>query len=316
MYGNAKHEFVEEFYMENVIKIENLYKSFGNIKAVNNLNLTVKQGELFAFLGINGAGKSTTISMLCGNLKSDSGKIYLCGRDVLKESCFIKKQIGVVFQESVLDKSLSVYDNLKYRAGLYGIVGEEFHNKYNELEKLFDLEKIKNQTLSKLSGGQKRRVDIARAIIHNPQILILDEPTTGLDPGTRKKIWNIIRKLRKDYKMTVFLTTHYMEEASDADYITILDKGSIIAEGTALELKNKYASDTIILYNVSLEEVKKLNLPYKKMKNAYKLEISNTKQATELIIENKNIFKDYEIIKGRMDDVFLSATGYELEKES
>lgn len=299
--------------MEEVIKIENLYKSFGDVKAVNDLSLRVKQGELFAFLGINGAGKSTTISMMCGNLKIDSGKIYVCGKDVSKESNFIKKQIGVVFQDSVLDESLSVYDNLKYRAGLYGIVGEEFKKKYNELEALFDLGEIKNKLLSKLSGGQKRRVDIARSIIHNPQILILDEPTTGLDPGTRKRIWNIIRKLRRDYKMTVFLTTHYMEEAVDAEYIIILDKGSIVAEGTALELKNKYASDTIIIYNVSEEEIKKLKLPYKKIRDAYKLEIDNTEQATELIINNKNIFKDYEIIKGRMDDVFLSATGYELE---
>ena len=300
--------------MEEVIKIENLYKSFGNVKAVNNLSLKVKRGELFAFLGINGAGKSTTISMICGNLKMDSGKIYVCGKDVEKDSYFIKKQIGVVFQDSVLDKSLSVYDNLKYRAGLYGIVGEDFNKKYIELEELFELRELKNKMLSKLSGGQRRRVDIARSIIHSPQILILDEPTTGLDPGTRKKIWNIIKKLRNDYKMTVFLTTHYMEEAVDADYITILDKGSIIAEGTTLELKNKYASDTIIIYNISEEEVKKLKVPYKKIRSAYKIEIDNTEQATELIIKNKNIFKDYEILKGRMDDVFLSANGYELEE--
>ncbi len=299
--------------MEEIIKIENLCKSFGNVKAVNKLSLKVKNGELFAFLGINGAGKSTTISMICGNLKIDSGKIFVCGKDVSKDSEYIKNQIGVVFQESVLDKSLSVYDNIKFRAGLYGITLDKFDKRYNKLEQLFDLKEIKNKPISKLSGGQKRRVDIARSIIHNPQILILDEPTTGLDPGTRKKIWNIIKNLRKDYKMTVFLTTHYMEEASDADYITILDKGKIIAEGTSLELKNKYASDTIIIYNITEEEIKKLNLPYKKIRDAYKIEIDNTKQATNLIIKNKNIFKDYEIIKGRMDDVFLSATGYELE---
>jgi multidrug/hemolysin transport system ATP-binding protein len=215
----------------------------------------------------------------------------------------------------VLDKSLTVYDNLKYRAGFYGITGDNFEKKYKELEKLFDLFDIKNKQLSKLSGGQKRKVDIARSIIHNPKILILDEPTTGLDPGTRRKIWNIIRKLRKDYKITVFLTTHYMEEASDADYITILDKGSIVAEGTSLELKNKYASDTIIIYNALEDDVKKLKLPYKKIRDAFKLEIKNTQMATDLIVKNKEVFKDYEIIKGNMDDVFLSATGYELEGE-
>lgn len=294
--------------MEEVIKINSLVKYYDKLKAVDNLSLKVYKGQIYAFLGVNGAGKSTTISMICGNLKKDSGEIYVCGKDTEKESNYIKRQIGIVFQDSVLDKSLTVYDNLKYRAGLYGITGSEFKEEYEKLEKLFELESIKNKPLSKLSGGQKRKVDIARAIIHNPQILILDEPTTGLDPKTRKKIWSIIRKLRKDYKITIFLTTHYMEEAADADYITIIDKGKIIAEGTVLDLKNKYAKDTIIIYNVKETEIKKLGLPYKKIKDAYKIEIENSKKATELIIKYQNIFDDYEIIKGRIDDVFINAT--------
>lgn len=294
--------------MEEVIKINSLVKYYDKLKAVDNLSLKVYKGQLYAFLGVNGAGKSTTISMICGNLKKDSGEIYVCGKDTEKESNYIKRQIGIVFQDSVLDKSLTVYDNLKYRAGLYGITGSEFKEEYKKLEKLFELESIKNKPLSKLSGGQKRKVDIARAIIHNPQILILDEPTTGLDPKTRKKIWSIIRKLRKEYKITIFLTTHYMEEAADADYITIIDKGKIIAEGTVLDLKNKYAKDTIIIYNVKETEIKKLGLPYKKIKDAYKIEIENSKKATELIIKYPNIFDDYEIIKGRIDDVFINAT--------
>lgn len=301
--------------MKEIIKIKNLYKTYGKINAVNDLNLKVNQGQLYAFLGVNGAGKSTTISMISGILKKDSGEILICGKDIEKESNIIKKYIGIVFQESVLDKSLTVYENLKYRAGLYGIIGKDFIKIYEQIEDLFELQDIKNSKLAKLSGGQRRKVDIARAIIHKPKLLILDEPTTGLDPGTRKKIWNTIRKLRKEYNMTIFLTTHYMEEAADADYISIIDKGKIIAEGTPLELKNKYASDTIIIYNVNEEKIKKLNLPYKKIKNAIKIEIKNTKEATNLIIENKNIFQDYEIIKGRMDDVFLSAIGYEIEGE-
>lgn len=301
--------------MKEIIKIKNLYKSYGKINAVNDLNLKVNQGQLYAFLGVNGAGKSTTISMISGILKKDSGEILICGKDIEKENNIIKKYIGIVFQESVLDKSLTVYENLKYRAGLYGIIGKDFIKIYEQIEDLFELQDIKNSKLAKLSGGQRRKVDIARAIIHKPKLLILDEPTTGLDPGTRKKIWNTIRKLRKEYNMTIFLTTHYMEEAADADYISIIDKGKIIAEGTPLELKNKYASDTIIIYNVNEEKIKKLNLPYKKIKNAIKIEIKNTKEATNLIIENKNIFQDYEIIKGRMDDVFLSAIGYEIEGE-
>lgn len=301
--------------MDDIIKINNLYKSFGDVKAVNGLNFKVKKGELFAFLGINGAGKSTTIGMICGNLNIDKGSINVCGYDVSTDIGKIKHLIGVVFQDTVLDKSLSVYDNLKYRAGLYGIVGNDFVNRFNELDKLFELKNIKNQQLGKLSGGQRRKVDIARSIIHKPEILILDEPTTGLDPGTRKKIWTIIEKLRKDYKMTIFLTTHYMEETADADYIVILDRGKIVAEGTSIDLKNKYASDVIYLYNTDEELVKKLNLPYKKIKNSYKLNIKSSKEATDLIVKNKEVFQDYEIIKGNMDDVFLEATGYKLEAE-
>lgn len=299
--------------MQEVIVIKNLTKSFGTKKAVNNLSIKVKEGELFAFLGINGAGKSTTISMICGTQNMDSGTIYVCGEDTKGHSEFIKKHIGVVFQDSVLDSNLTVYDNLKYRAGLYGITGEEFEKRYKELEKLFELKDIKKQVLKKLSGGQKRRVDIARSIIHNPKILILDEPTTGLDPSTRKKIWAIIRKLRNDQKLTVFLTTHYMEEAADADYITIIDKGKLIAEGTPLELKNKYAHDTLIIYDITEAEAQLIGMKYHKIRDAYKIAINSTAEATK-IIATHDFIKDYEVIKGRMDDVFLAATGNELEE--
>ena len=268
---------------------------------------------MFAYLGVNGAGKSTTISMICGTLKKDSGSILVCGEDINKNSNNIKNKIGVVFQNSVLDQTLSVYDNLKYRASLYDITGNEFKKRFEELSKIFELNEIKNQKVKTLSGGQRRRVDIARAIIHNPEFLILDEPTTGLDPNTRKKIWNIIRDLREKNGMTVFLTTHYMEEAADADFIAIIEKGKIIAEGTPLDLKNKYAKDIIIIYHVEEKDVMKLKLPHTKIRDGFKLEIENTSLATDLIIKNKEVFKDYEIIKGKMDDVFLNATGNELE---
>lgn len=301
--------------MSNIIKIDKLNKSYGNIKAVNNLSFRVKDGELFSFLGINGAGKSTTINMICGELKKDSGTILVCDKEVDSDNRYIKRKIGVVFQESLLDKSLTVYDNLKIKASLYGITGDDFAKRYNELAVLFDLHEIEKQTIAQLSGGQKRRVDIARAIIHSPEILILDEPTTGLDPGTRKKIWKVLNSLRKNNKLTVFLTTHYMEEAADSDYIVILDKGSIVAEGTPLELKNKFAYDMILIYNTDEDEIKKLNKPYAKIRDGFKIEIKTLEEATELIIKNKNLFKDYEVIKGKMDDVFLNATGYDLEVE-
>ena len=301
--------------MKNIIKIENLNKSYGNIKAVNNLSFRVKDGELFSFLGINGAGKSTTINMICGELKKDSGTILVCDKEVDQNYKYIKQKIGVVFQDSLLDKSLSVYDNLKLKAALYGITGNNFIKKYEELSNLFDLKEIEKQTIKQLSGGQRRRVDIARAIIHSPEILILDEPTTGLDPGTRKKIWKVLNSLRKEKKLTIFLTTHYMEEAVDSDYIVILDKGSIVAEGTPHELKNQYAHDTILLYSVQEDKVKNLNLPYTKIKDGFKIEVKSLEDATNLISKNKEIFKDYEVIKGKMDDVFLNATGYDLEVE-
>ena len=299
--------------MEEVLKITNVSKNFGKVKAVNNISFKVKKGEMFAYLGVNGAGKSTTISMICGTLKKDSGSILVCGEDIEKDSNYIKNKIGVVFQNSVLDQTLSVYENLKYRASLYDITGNEFKKRFEELSKMFELNEIKSQKIKTLSGGQRRRVDIARAIIHNPEFLILDEPTTGLDPNTRKKLWNIIRNLRETNGMTVFLTTHYMEEAADADFIIIIEKGKIITEGTPLDLKNKYAKDTISIYNVEEKDVMKLKLPYTKIRDGFKLEVDNTSVATDLIIKNKDIFKDYEIIKGKMDDVFLNATGNELE---
>ena len=299
--------------MEEILRITNVSKSFGKVKAVNNISFKVKKGEMFAYLGVNGAGKSTTISMICGTLKKDSGSILVCGEDIEKDSNYIKNKIGVVFQNSVLDQTLSVYENLKYRASLYDITGNEFKKRFEELSKMFELNEIKSQKIKTLSGGQRRRVDIARAIIHNPEFLILDEPTTGLDPNTRKKLWNIIRDLRETNGMTVFLTTHYMEEAADADFIIIIEKGKIITEGTPLDLKNKYAKDTIAIYNVEENDVMKLKLPYTKIRDGFKLEVDNTSVATDLIIKNKDIFKDYEIIKGKMDDVFLNATGSELE---
>lgn len=169
-----------------------------------------------------------------------------------------------------------------------------------------------NRTVGKLSGGQKRKIDVARALLHKPEILILDEPTTGLDPQTRKTLWSVIEKYRRDEKMTVFLTTHYMEEASDADYVVILDAGKISAEGTPLELKNNYTGDYITIYGVSEEEVRKLNHKYEKIRDAYRVSVANTEEARDLIVNNQELFKDFEITKGKMDDVFLSVTGKKL----
>lgn len=298
--------------MKNIIEINNLYKSFGDVKAVQDLSFCVKEGELFAFLGVNGAGKSTTINIMCAQLAKDSGSVIIDGFDLDKNTDNIKRELGVVFQNSVLDSALSVYDNLETRAALYGIVGSQFKTRLLELAKMLDFEDLLKRTVGKLSGGQKRRIDIARALLHKPKILVLDEPTTGLDPQTRKTLWNVIASLRKEENMTVFLTTHYMEEAAEADYVLIIDNGKISAKGTPLELKNTYTGDFITIYNVDEEMVKALNVEYEKIRDAYRLFVKNTKEATDLIIKYPDIFIDYEITKGKMDDVFLMVTGKSL----
>ena len=274
-----------------MLKIEHLTKSYGEKKAVNDLSFKVKEGEFFAFLGVNGAGKSTTINIICGQLSKDSGRVEICGTDIDKDPDRIKRSLGVVFQSSVLDKDLSVRDNLESRAALYGIHGAEFKKKLSYLSGLLEFEDLLRRPVGKLSGGQRRRIDIARALLHDPKILILDEPTTGL---------------------TVFLTSPYMEEAADADYVVILDKGQIAAEGTPLQLKNKYTGDFITLYGETEETVKRLNAPYEAIRDAFRISVPNTAAATELIIKYPEIFRDYEITKGKMDDVFLAVTGKRL----
>lgn len=296
----------------NIIEIENLSKSFKDVKAVSDLSFSVKKCELFAFLGVNGAGKSTTISIICNQLKKDSGKIVIDGVDIDKNSESINSKLGVVFQASVLDGFLTVYDNLKNRAALYGIYGKEFEKRLDELSDILNFKDLLKRSVKKLSGGQRRKIDIARALFHHPKILILDEPTTGLDPQTRKNIWNVINKLRKEEQITVLLTTHYMEEAADADYVVIIDSGKKVASGTPLELKNKYTGDFITLYNVKEEDVIKLGFPYEVIRDAYRIAIPDTKTASNLIIEHQDIFNDFEITKGKMDDVFLQVTGKKL----
>lgn len=301
--------------MKNVIKIEHLHKSFGKVKAVQDLNLNVKEGELFAFLGVNGAGKSTTISIICSQLAKDSGKVFVNGKDLDTDANKIKKDLGVVFQNSVLDKSLTVKENLESRAALYSITGREFNKRLGELSSLLEFADLLKRPVGKLSGGQRRRIDIARALFHKPKILILDEPTTGLDPQTRKAVWNVVDKLRKSEKITVFLTTHYMEEAAESDYVVILDSGRIVAQGTPPELKNKYTGDYITFYGMSEKQIQIFGREYEELPNAYRIAVSDASQATELITAHPELFTDYEVIKGKMDDVFLASTGKKLSGE-
>lgn len=298
--------------MKNIIEISHLNKTFVEVKAVQDLSFQVRDGELFAFLGVNGAGKSTTINIMCGQLSKDTGSVYIGGTDLDTDPDSIKRSLGVVFQNSVLDKELSVRDNLQSRAALYGITGKDFKERLAELAKLLEFENLLKRTVGKLSGGQRRRVDIARALIHRPKILILDEPTTGLDPQTRNILWKVVGDLRKNEGMTVFLTTHYMEEAADADYVVILDSGKIVAEGTPLTLKNTYTGDFITIYGIQESQIKEIGAPYEAIRDAYRISVPNTAEATKLILQYPELFKNYEITKGKMDDVFLAVTGKEL----
>lgn len=298
--------------MEKIIQIEHLTKHYGDVKAVDDLSFCVKRGELFAFLGINGAGKSTTINIMCGQLPKNGGSVLINGQDLDGNIRAIKRDLGVVFQNSVLDSALSVYDNLKNRAALYGIDGEAFRRRLDEISELLDFKSFLKRPVGKLSGGQRRKIDIARALLHRPKILILDEPTTGLDPQTRKLLWDVITELRVREELTVFLTTHYMEEAAEADYVVILDNGKIAAEGTPLTLKNTYSGDFITLYGAEEAQVKALDRPYTSIREGYRIEVADTAEATALILKHPSLFSDYEIVKGKMDDVFLAVTGKKL----
>ncbi len=295
--------------METILQIAHLDKHFGKLHAVRDLSFEVRRGELFAFLGVNGAGKSTTINILCGQLAKDSGSVRIAGYDLDHDAARIKRELGVVFQGSVLDSALTVRENLQTRAALYGILGEAFRSRLSELALLLDFEALLDRTVGKLSGGQRRRIDVARALFHRPHILVLDEPTTGLDPQTRQTLWRVITHLQKSEGMTVFLTTHYMEEAAEADYIVILDGGQIAAEGTPLALKNAYTRDYLTLYGVAEEAIRPLGVPYERLRDAYRLTVATPAEATALILAHPALFTDYELTKGKMDDVFLTVTG-------
>ena len=298
-----------------VIEIRHLCKNFGSVRAVDDLSFEVREGEFFAFLGVNGAGKSTTISILCGQLLPDAGAISIAGVDVSSDPDAVKRKIGIVFQNSVLDGALSVRANLESRAALYGMNRGEARERIAHLSLLLDFSDLLSRQVGKLSGGQRRRIDIARALLHSPDILILDEPTTGLDPQTRSTLWSVISRLRREQGMTVLLTTHYMEEAADADYVVIIESGRLAAKGTPHELKDRYASDYLTLYGVDANAVVDFGYPVERLRDGVRLALPGTDAATKLICMHPELFTDYEIVKGKMDDVFLRVTGKALVTE-
>ena len=298
-----------------MIEVNNLIKSYKDVHAVKDISFSVDEGSFFAFLGVNGAGKSTTINVLCTVLEKTSGSVRIGGYDLDTEKSRIKELIGIVFQNSVLDKQLTVKENLVSRAAYYGMSKREIKERIAELTDIFDLSEIMNRRYSQLSGGQRRRVDIARALINRPRLLFLDEPTTGLDPMTRVRVWEIIHKLRRDTGLTVFLTTHYMEETAECDDVVILDEGCIAARGTPHDLKERFASNRLIWYTSQDAQkdamLNKEGLSYEYSLDSYKIDIASISKATELLRRYDEI-DDYEFIKGNMDDVFLNVTGKRL----
>ncbi len=296
--------------MDKILEVESLTKKFGDLVAVNNISFFVKRGELYAFLGQNGAGKSTTIKMMITLLAKDSGTVKLNGKE---DDAYIRSKIGVVFQENVLDKLLTVKENLLSRGALYSNNKKEVLERYLFLVEYLKLNDIENQRFSTLSGGQKRRVEIARALFAKPELLILDEPTTGLDPETRQIVWHVIEDLRIKQGITVFLTTHYMEEAANADHVVIIHKGNIVVFGSPSELKERYSKDFFKLVpkdKQTLEAYLNSNSRvYNVIADQYYVEITDTKDTLNLIGDIKENIKTFEVIKGTLDDVFVNVVG-------
>ena len=304
--------------MDHSVEVEHLSKSYGEVKAVNDISFRVRQGSLFAFLGVNGAGKSTTINIICSILKKDAGRVTVCGHDLDREGDRIKEEIGIVFQTSVLDKQLTVAENLDLRASFYGLSKAARKKNVERIVELLSLQPILKRPVGNLSGGQQRRVDIARAMVHDPRLLMLDEPSTGLDPKARLAVWSLIDGIRAETGMTVFLTTHYLEEAEKAGYVVIMDRGQIIAEGTPNELKNRYSYDSLLSYRKRDEAFEKwlcaegYRFSYDGEKRAYRIVIENSEAAKRLMQRFDGYTTDIEIIKGTMDDVFLNVTGRDI----
>lgn len=308
--------------MEAAITVKHLKKYYKEVKAVDDVSFSVAKGELFGFLGVNGAGKSTTINMLCTLLEPTAGEAWINGCRLGEDNEDIKRQIGVVYQNNCLDDRLTVKENLLLRGSLYETDRRKLQKNLTHVIEVLGLEDVLKRPFGKLSGGQKRRCEIARALMHTPKILFLDEPTTGLDPATRKSVWETIHKLQQEMKMTVFLTTHYMEEAAKADHIGIMSHGHFIQYGTPFSLKEAYAKDKLYLIPGQGEEreICKIltahGLSYTVGEERILVRIENTLSALPLLEKMKDMMQGFEVIQGTLDDVFLQVTGEIQETEN
>lgn len=302
--------------MNKIVEVKSLVKSYKNVKAVKGIDFYVEEGKLFAFLGPNGAGKSTTIDMICTYLKPDSGEITVDGCRVGKNDDEIRRRIGIVFQDSVLDPILTVRENITLRGSFYGLRGKRLAEAVENACKIVSITEFMDRPYGKLSGGQRRRADIARALVNTPKILFLDEPTTGLDPQTRQNVWETIAKLQKENNMTVFLTTHYMEEASEADYVIVIDDGKVSAKGTPAQLKETYAKNTLRIVPKDskrlAEHFNSKKIEFTTTADVFVVTIENTVDALKIVDSIRENIESIEIVKGTMDDAFIGITGKEI----
>lgn len=299
------------------IEVKGLVKKYDDIEAVKDISFDVELHSFFAFLGPNGAGKSTTINIISTLLEKNNGSIKVLGNEIGKDDDQIRKDIGIVFQNQMLDSLLTVEENLRIRASFYNIDKETMFQRIERINKLLEIKPFLHQRYGKLSGGQKRKADIARALLNWPKILILDEPTTGLDPKSRKDIWELINRLRVEEDITIFLTTHYMEEVKDANRVVIIDHGKIVATGSSEELRMKYSNDRlkIIPKNGLLEILKKEGIEFYFTNNVININLNNSFEGLPLVEKYKKHILEFEILRGDMDDVFVNITGRKLGEE-
>lgn len=299
-----------------IIEVSELSKSFGEVNAVNDISFSVKEGQLFAFLGPNGAGKSTTINMLCTLLEPDSGRMIIDGHVLGEDDAKVKESIGIVFQRGVLDPLLTVRENLLIRGALYGLDKKESARMADNAMAAMEIEDIADRRYEVLSGGQKRKADIARALVNKPKLIFLDEPTTGLDPSTRKHVWNLILDLRRE-GVTVFLTTHYMEEAEGADMVVVVNNGRIVAEGTPFQLMERYSSDILTLIpkdpTIFDRILKNDSVRFSRHGERFLIPIERTLEAADLITRYKEQLVSLEVRAGTLDDAFINITGGGIE---
>lgn len=302
----------------NSIEVKNFTKKFGDFTAVDNISFDVEQGSVFAFLGPNGAGKTTTISTLCTIQEKTSGDLKINGFDLDHHKDKVRKEIGIVFQDSTMDHKLTIEENLKLHCDFYNVPKKEIPERISFVLQLVDLESRRKSPIESLSGGMKRRAEIARGLVHYPKVLFLDEPTTGLDPQTRVNVWDYILKLQKQKNITIFLTTHYMEEAEICDQVAIIDKGKIVAHDTPLNLKKKYSSTRMNMESSHPIQLKSYldekNIKYLEKGTVISAFVQSTEQIMEIMNDNRSIINDLEVSKGSLNDVFLAITGKEIRE--